>query len=65
MVAHIGDRYFVQSSAGTSNCDHCNRVNVLTPKHTTHIRDIHHPTLLELKVIHEYNLKHDVYMGLK
>lgn len=64
MVAHIGDRYFAQRGAGTSNCDHCNRVYMLTPKHTKHIRDIHHPTLFELEIIHEYNLKHDVYMGL-
>jgi hypothetical protein len=41
-----------------------NLINLLTPKHTTNIRDIHHPTLFEAEIIHENNLKHVVYMGL-
>jgi len=64
MIAQIGNQYYAQRGAGTSQCDHCNRVDLLTPKHTTHIKDLDRPTVSELEVIHQYNLKHQVYMGL-
>lgn len=47
------------------NCDpvKVERGYMLTPKHTKFIRDIHHPTLLKFEIIHNCNLKHDLYMG--
>lgn len=63
-IMHIGDQYYAQRLIGTPLCDHCSRIYALSPKHITHIMDLHYPTLDELQTIHQNNLNIGMYVGL-